>query len=98
MTYDLRRNNNLRGCSRLCRVVGRSTLPTFALARFLPYNPPVATRTKKPRGKGGSRATSAHALPSPITPEAAGSSEQFIAEARSYFSLLVSPLIDMRTP
>jgi [protein-PII] uridylyltransferase len=40
----------------------------------------------------------AHALPSPLTPEAAASREQFIAEARSYFSLLVRPLIDMRTP
>ena len=59
----------------------------------------MTTRTpKKTRGKGQSRATSAHALPSPISPEAAASREQFIAEARSYFALLTRPLIDMRTP
>jgi [protein-PII] uridylyltransferase len=62
------------------------------------YNHPVATRaTRKPRGKNR-RATSAHALPSPISPETAASREQFVAEARSYFSLLTRPLIDMRTP
>lgn len=52
---------------------------------------------KKNRGKGR-RATSAHALPSPISPEAAASREQFVAEARSYFALMTRPLIDMRTP
>ena len=62
------------------------------------YNRSVATRpTRKPRSKGR-RATSAHALPSPISPESAASREQFVAEARSYFSLLTRPLIDMRTP
>lgn len=59
----------------------------------------MATRTtRKSRGKSRSRATSAHALPSPISPEAAGSREQFVAEARSYFALMTRPLIDMRTP
>jgi len=58
----------------------------------------MATRTpKKPRSKRG-RATAAHALPSPITPEAAASREQFVAETRSYLSLLTRPLIDMRSP
>jgi [protein-PII] uridylyltransferase len=54
--------------------------------------------SRKPRGRGRPRATSAHALPSPITPEAAASREQFVAEARSYVSLLTRPLIEMRTP
>jgi [protein-PII] uridylyltransferase len=58
----------------------------------------VATRSsRKPRGKNR-RATSAHALPSPLSPETAASREQFVVEARSYFSLLTRPLIEMRTP
>ena len=58
----------------------------------------MATRSsRKPRGKNR-RATSAHALPSPLSPETAASREQFVVEARSYFSLLTRPLIDMRTP
>jgi [protein-PII] uridylyltransferase len=59
----------------------------------------VATRApRKPRGKARPRATSAHALPSPISAEAAASREQFVAEARSYFALMTRPLIDMRAP
>ena len=59
----------------------------------------MATRaSRKSRGKGRSQGATAHALPSPISPEAAGSREQFVAEARSYFALLTRPLIDMRTP
>jgi len=53
---------------------------------------------KKTKGKARSRATSAHALPSPLTPEAAASREQFVAEARSYYTLLTRPLFETRTP
>jgi [protein-PII] uridylyltransferase len=58
----------------------------------------VASRSsRKSQGKGR-RATAAHALPSPISPETAASREQFVVEARSYFSLITRPLIEMRTP
>jgi [protein-PII] uridylyltransferase len=52
--------------------------------------------TRSPKSRR--RAASAHALPSPISPEAAASREQFVAEARSYLSLITKPLVEMRTP
>ena len=64
----------------------------------MPYNRFVATRTPRKPKRKGRRATSAHALPSPISPEAAASREQFVAETRSYLTLLTRPLIEMRTP
>lgn len=57
----------------------------------------MASRTPRKSRSKGRRATAAHALPSPISPETAASREQFVAEARSYYSLLTRPLIDMRT-
>src|SRR5262249_60983253 len=78
-----------------CRSFDTTALP-FIRARA--YNLPVATRAyRKPRGKGR-RATAAHALPSPISPETAASREQFVAESRSYFSLLTRPLVALRLP
>ena len=58
----------------------------------------MTSQSGKKKRSTSRRATAAHALPSPISPEAAASREQFVSEARSYFSLLTRPLVEMRTP
>jgi len=58
----------------------------------------VTPRAPKPKRTQQRRAGSASALPSPISPDAVASREQFIAETRAYLTLLTRPLSDARTP
>jgi [protein-PII] uridylyltransferase len=44
------------------------------------------------------RAGTAHALPSPTTPEALASREHLVAEMKAYFALLTRPIVEGRTP
>lgn len=59
------------------------------------YNARVSRSIRKPPAGRGSG--SAHALPSPLTPHAAASREQFVAETKGYFALLTKPVLDVRT-
>ncbi|HXV13641.1 MAG TPA: [protein-PII] uridylyltransferase [Candidatus Krumholzibacteria bacterium] len=58
----------------------------------------MTTRATKTRRPPRPRAASAHALPSPVSPHAAASREQFVAETKAYLAILTKPVLDMRTP
>ncbi len=57
----------------------------------------MSTRPKT-RRSSRTRAGSASALPSPASPHAAASREQFVAETKAYLAILIKPVLEMRTP